>query len=90
MLPVSVIILFAFGIVATMWYFLFLISFYIFYYLLPRWLRTLDLHFYITIKHREIIYIQKGKNLIGPNMLSWIAVETVSILFNIFVNVIEK
>jgi hypothetical protein len=30
-----------------------------------------------------------GKNLIWSNMLSWIAVETVSILFNIFAYVIE-
>ena len=42
MLPVSVIILFDFGIVATMCYFLLLISFYIFYYLLISFLRLVD------------------------------------------------
>jgi hypothetical protein len=42
MLPVSVIILFDFGIVPTMWYFLFFISFYIFYYLLISFLQLVD------------------------------------------------
>jgi hypothetical protein len=42
MLPVSVIILFDFRIVATMWYCLFFISFYIFYHLLISFLRLVD------------------------------------------------
>ena len=42
MLPVSVIISFDFGIVPTMWYCLFFISFYIFYYLLISFLRLVD------------------------------------------------